>query len=305
MRDEPSPIDRHPFVYLVQIIDVNWVRFAPIDPARGYMVEPPPVEQCLAETDMTCRELTGLVGGKYVITPHSGLYNRKAFYEGAFLDVYRRAIENGAELAIHLHEEIQYGGSKYGDAEHVLGVVGDLKRDLDAAGIPVVGYRGGYHAYADHLTPFLEEHGLFADFSCLPGLNAAEGFADWRGVPFSAFYLGRRSHRAVAGAARSRVLEIPMGCDGLGTEKRNHLYVEASDLDTLKDIWRAIADRARASGRPQIVHALFHTSSTAIPDLYEKFQRFVDHATANGAEFVTASEAKDVHDRLAAEAAAP
>lgn len=288
-------------VCLVQVIDVNWIRFAPIDPARGYMVEPPPVAQCLEETAAMAQEMLRLMDGRFVFTPHSGIYNRKAFYAGGFLDVYREAIAKGAELAIHLHEEIQYGGQKYGEPGHVTGVVSGLVRDLAGAGIRSVGYRGGYYAYTDDLTPLLEAHGMLTDLSCLPGLDAGARYADWRGVPFTSFYLGRDSHRDVGtGVQRSRVLEIPMGCDGHGTEKRNHLYVEASDLDVLEGIWAAILGRAEESGRPQIIHALFHTSSVAIPALLEKFRRFVDHMARNGAEFVTASEAKRRHDAIVA-----
>jgi hypothetical protein len=273
-------------VYLVPVIDVNWIAFAPLDPAKGYRVEPPPIEQSAQETDALCRLLVDLVGGKYVLTPHSGTYNRIAFYQDAFLDIYRRAIADGAEVALHLHEEFSGGKTRYGEVEHVRTVFQACRRALIGAGIQPTSYRGGQYAFPPYMASLLQENNIFIDLSCAPGVNQPSRFADWPADKLNAWYLANDEQ-----SARAKVFEIPMGADGAGNQPANFLFIERVDLDDLKRIWRTIASRTASEGRPQFVHVLFHTSSIALSDQIEKYKRFMAHTAANGGQFVTPTEA--------------
>ena len=120
----------------------------------------------------------------------------------------------------------------------------------------------------------------------------------------SAGYLPENPRAPWAGQRRTKVLEIPIGSDGLGSRYQNILHIEQSDLDNLTRIWDALVARAEAEGRPQIVHALFHTGSTGKPEWVDRFHRFLDLVPRRRGQFITTSEARLLHDRLSAEAVA-
>lgn len=140
------PSDDDTRVYLVPIIDVNWLTFAPFDPARGFRIDPPDVEQSLRDLDLLIGEMSGLTDGKFVLTPHSGTYCRTAYYEGEMLDLYARAVAGGGEVAIHLHEEIKGAGTRFGEEAHVTAMFRDCHARLTGAGLQPLSYRGGHTA---------------------------------------------------------------------------------------------------------------------------------------------------------------
>ena len=58
-------------VWLVPVVDVNWLVFAPFDPGRQHRIDPPKVEQSIVTTgwlDLTEQKLRGAPG--CVITEH-------------------------------------------------------------------------------------------------------------------------------------------------------------------------------------------------------------------------------------------
>lgn len=284
-------------VYMVPLVDVNWVDFGPMDPSRNYIAEPPPVEQCAREVDACIDEFRNLSDGKVVYAVHSGTYCRKAFYEEPFLSHYKRAIASGGEICLHTHEEIAGKGTRNSEADHVTRMILDRKADLERAGISPSSYRGGHFAYMTYLTPLLEELGVRIDFSAAPGFNQPAWDAVWTGAPFSSFYLDRANHLAPPSkAGASKVLEIPLGADGVGTDPVNYLYTDESTLDDLKRVWQVVRDRGAREGRPQIVHSLYHSSSMGRPEVLDKFRQFMDHAAKNGGRFVNPTEAKALHD---------
>ena len=279
-------------VYMVPLIDVNWVAFGPLDPARGYIVEPPPVDQSARETERLCELMVSLVGGRFVLSPHSGTYNRIAFYEGDFVEIYQSAIAKGAEVSIHLHEEIKGGRTQYDDVEHMRKVFLDCKHALERAGIKPNSYRGGLYAYPSYFTSILEENGICIDFSCAPGVNEPSRHAVWPASALTGYYLPRESHGLSSDdQPLSNVFEIPIGADGSGAASQNFLFVERSDIQNLQRIWDAIVKRAELGDRPQIVHSLFHTSSIVFPEQVEKYQRFLDYARTHDGVVVKPSTA--------------
>jgi hypothetical protein len=284
-------------VYLVPLVDVNWVQFAPMDAKKGYLAEPPPVEQCAEEVDRCIDEFRNLSDGKVVYSVHSGTYCRRAFYEEPFLSHYRRAIVAGGEICLHTHEEIAGKGTRNAEQDHMKRMILDRNADLNAAGIEATSYRGGHFAYMSYLTPFLESLDVLIDFSAAPGFNQPAWDAVWTGAPFSAFYLNRANHLAAPrNGETSKVLEIPLGVDGIGSEPVNQLYTDESTLEDLKRVWATIRGRAATSGQPQFVHLLFHSSSMGRPDVLERFRRFMDHVAKNGARFCNPTEAKAAFD---------
>jgi hypothetical protein len=288
-------------IYLVPVVDVNWLVYAPFDPGRDFRVDPPNVEQSIKDTRRLNAEMRDLADGKFILTPHSGTYCRTGYYEGEILDVYCEAVAGGAEVAVHLHEEIKGVGTRYAEWDHVSAVFSDCKARLEAVGIHPVAYRGGHYAYHPFMNRMLEENGIFADYSACPGMNYPEREAIWTEAELSAAYLPENPRAPWMGQRRSKVLEIPIGSDGLGSTYKNILHVEQSELDNLTRVWDAIVARAEAEGRPQVVHCLFHTASVGEPKWLERYRRFLDMVPRRRGQFVTTIEAREIHARLSAE----
>jgi hypothetical protein len=291
-------------VYVVPLIDVNWLVYAPFDPGRDFRVDPPKVEQSVGETRALCREMRDLTDGRLILTPHSGTYCRTGYYEGEMLEVYREAAAHGAEVAVHLHEEIKGQGTRYAEWEHVRAVFVDCRQRLEAAGIRPVAYRGGHYAYHPFMNRLLAENDIHADYSCCPGLDQPSREAIWTEAPTTAELLPEDPRAPWAGQKRSSILEIPIGSDGQGSAYRNILHVEQSDLENLTRIWDVLVGRAEAEGRPQIVHCLFHTGSVGREEWIERYRRFLDMVPKRHGQFVTTREAMLLHGRLPTEAAA-
>jgi hypothetical protein len=283
-------------IFLVPLIDVNWLVYAPFDPGRDFRVDPPKVEQSVGETRGLGREMRDLTDGKFILTPHSGTYCRTGYYEGAMLDVYREAVEHGAEVAVHLHEEIKGQGTRYADRAHVQAMVLDCKQRLQSAGVDPIAYRGGHYAYHPFMNELLPANGIFFDYSCAPGLNYPEREAIWTEARLTADFLPADPRRPADGQPRSRVFEIPIGCDGEGAQYRNLLHIEQSDLANLERIWEVISDRADATGSPQIVHSLFHTGSVGDAEWLKRYRAFLEMVPRRGGAFVTTVEAKRLFD---------
>jgi len=286
-------------ILLVPLIDVNWLVYAPFDPARGYRVDPPNVAKSIGETRSLCRRLREQTGGRYILTPHSGTYCRSEYYEGEMLEVYREAVEDGGELCVHLHEEIKGAGTRYGEPDHMAAMVVECKDRLEAVGIFPVAYRGGHYAYAPFMNRLLERNQILIDCSCAPGMNHPDREAIWTEAKLSGYYLPENPRTPCTGQVRSKVFEIPIGSDGAGSAYANMLHVEQSDLENLKRIWEAIRERARKTDRPQIVHSLFHTGSMGQKELAERFLRFLEFVPENGGAFITTVAAKAFYDHAA------
>ncbi len=284
-------------VWLVPVVDVNWLVFAPFDPGRQFRIDPPKVEQSIGET----RELGGLMldltGGRAVLTPHSGTYCRTGYYEAPMLKVYREWAERGAEVAVHLHEEIKGGGVRFGEEPHVREVFADCHRRLVEGGLSPVAYRGGHNAYAPFMNDVLSEHGIAIDLSCLPGLDKPEREAIWTKGSVSAYRLPKDPRAAEGEGGASPIVEVPIGSDGAGTDYRNFLQIEQSELDNHKRVWGVIRDRAQQGGRAQIVHMLFHTGSMGRPDWVERLKAFLRFVPSAGGVFVGAEEAARLFER--------
>lgn len=291
-------------VYVVPLLDVNWLTFAPFDPARGFRIDPPKVEQSVGETRTLCREMRNLTDGKFILSPHSGTYCRSAYYEGEMLEVYREAVKGGGELSIHLHEEIKGAGTRFGEEDHIRSVFVDCRHRLEAVGIHPVAYRGGHYAYAPFMNDLLVENEIYADYSCCPGLDEPPREAIWTKSGLSAELLPENPRETWQGQRRTKVLEIPIGSDGKGAKYANILHVEQSDLDNLTRIWDEIVKRAEAEGRAQLIHCLFHTGSMGRPELVERYRQFLDLIPRRHGQFVTTREAALLHDRFVPEAAA-
>ena len=249
-------------VLLVPLIDVNWLVYAPFDPARDFRVDPPKVEQSVGETRQICRLLRDLTGGKYILTPHSGTYCRTGYYEGEMLDVYKQVAADGGELCIHLHEEIKGAGTRYADQDHVTAVFVDCKRRLESAGITPVAYRGGHYAYAPFMNDLLSLNGIFVDCSCSPGADQPGREAVWIHAETSGHYLPENPRLPATGQRRSKVFEIPIGCDGLGSAYREHPSTSSNRSSRTS----SVSGVHFASGRGwEVDRKSFIPSSTQVP----------------------------------------
>ena len=291
-------------IHVVPVIDVNWLVFAPFDPGRDFRIDPPKVAQSVGETRELGRIMLELTGGRAVLTPHSGTYCRTGYYEEPMLEVYREWVAQGAEVAVHLHEEIKGGGVRFGEEDHVRAMFADCHRRLSAGGIRPTAYRGGHNAYAPFMTPLLLEHDIHVDLSCLPGLSKPEREAEWSRGGVTAYRLPEDPRAAPGTGTASRVLEIPIGSDGQGAAYANFLQIEQSELDNHKRVWGVIRDRAQASGEAQIVHLLFHTGSMGRPEWVARFLEFLRFVPGAGGNYVGAVEALRLFERREAAKAA-
>lgn len=290
-------------VYLVPIVDVNWLVYAPFDPGRDFRVDPPDVPQSVKDLRLLERVLADLTDSKYVLTPHSGTYCRTGYYEGEMLEIYKDCVARGAEVTVHLHEEIKGVGTRYAEPEHMTAMVLDCQERLKAAGLVPVAYRGGHYAYHPLMNDLLDDAEILADYSCCPGMNHPDRESIWTEAPYSADYLPVDPRRPWAGQTRTRVLEVPIGSDGEGAAYANILHVEQSALDNLERVWGTIVKRAEREGRPQIVHCLFHTASVGKPEWLERYRRFLDMVPKQHGQFITTQEARLLHDAFESEAA--
>lgn len=290
-------------VYLVPVIDVNWLVYAPFDPGRDFRVDPPDVAQSIKDLRVLSADLRDLADGKYILTPHAGTYCRSGLYEGEILDLYRDAVAGGAEVSVHLHEEIKGVGTRYAEPEHMAEMFADCNDRLLSAGLNPVAYRGGHYAYHPLMNDILARHGVLADYSCCPGLNKPDREAIWTEAPLSAALLPQNPRAPWKDQPLTEILEIPIGSDGLGSDYGNILHVEQSELDNLTRVWDTIVARAEAEARPQIVHCLFHTGSVGEPAWLERYRRFLDMVPKRHGQFVTTDEAHQLHGRFSLEAA--
>ncbi|MBJ3774459.1 polysaccharide deacetylase family protein [Acuticoccus mangrovi] len=290
-------------VYVVPIIDVNWLVFAPFDPGRDYRVDPPNVPQSVVDMRTLTPIMKDLTDGKMVLTPHSGTYCRDGYLEGEIVDTYREAIAGGAEMSVHLHEEIKGEGTRYAEWDHVKAMFEHAKGRMEEAGISCVAYRGGHYAYHPFMNRLLEANGIHADYSCCPGMNHPDREAIWTEAGTTAAHLPQDPRAPWAGQTRTTVLEIPIGSDGEGFAYKNILHVEMSELDNLLRVYDVVAGRAEAMGVPQIVHCLFHTASVGKPEWLARYRAFLEALPKRGAAFISTAEAHALHAEIAGAAA--
>ncbi len=287
-------------VYVVPSLDVCWANFAPMRQHRGFVAEPPPVAQCCDELGRVVDQIGPFLEGQYVLAVHTGAYNRDAFYREPFLDHYRRAVAQGAGIAIHPHEEIRAKGTGHITEDYMRAMVQQRKAELLVGGVTPTAYKGGHFSYPPYMTRILEEEGLHVDFSAAPGYSEPRCDANWEGVPAEGGYLCYEDPTWPAGrGTRSAVLEMPLGNDGMGAvEEVNTLYNEKTDLANLLRVWDAIVAQARAARRPFFVHYLFHNTSIAESRWLDQFRRVIDHARKNHGVVASPATAKAAYDRL-------
>jgi hypothetical protein len=292
-----------PLVYAVPVVDVTWTSFGPINPKRNYSAGPIPMQLCEEEAVGTLEMMRRTVDGRFVISPQTSFWAPDTFYRDPFMAVWKEAVQGGAELCIHTHAELGHQrGTLNGDPEHMSTVIKARLADCLEAGVRPPSYRGGLYAYANFLTPLLEELHLWIDYSAAPGFNQPDREAAWIGAPTSGSYLCPvdRTHGPDCGHAKSRIFEIPLGSDGVGTDNTRLLYVdfESTTLENLTRTWDVIAERSRQTGQPQFIHFLIHTITASNRKMQERYKRFLDHARTHGGETVTGQEAKGIYEKL-------
>lgn len=287
-------------VFFVPIVDVSWKTLGPLNPRKNYSCPPPPLELCAEEADGIVTLYKKLLDGKLNFTVYTGTYCRDAFTEEPFNSIWRRCIDNGGEILVHTHEEIARVGTRNNEEPHMRKVITRQFQRMKAAGITPAGFRGGLYGYANFLTPLMEGLGMDTDLTAAPGINKPDRAAEWEGVPYTAWRLCRndKCHVGCDCANPSKVVEIPLGADGLGTENENYLYVDydLSSLENAKRIWDCVLARYEKTGKPQMIHTLFHTFSVSDPDMVERYSRFSDYMLATGGVPVNATEAHRIFE---------
>jgi hypothetical protein len=179
-------------------------------------------------------------------------------------------------------------------------IVSRKRDELVSAGIQPSAFRMALGAFDDAIPSILEQEGIYVDLSASPGLDRWYWNAYWRDTPYSAYYLCPVHYKhADCSHPKTKVLEIPMGNDGLGDSfSENFLYNEAGTLAKNQRVWDAIVQRAEAAGRPQFVYMICHLSTMAHPDIAETLTNLLQYAQSRGGLAVTPSEARRVFDSV-------
>lgn len=123
-----------PLVHLLPSLDVRRAYSAPMRPWRDVVAEPPPVAQCADGLAQVVERLGACLEGQYVLAVHTGACNRDAFCREPFLESDRRARAQGAELAIHPHEEIRAKGTGHLTPDGMAGMIRLRMAERAAAG---------------------------------------------------------------------------------------------------------------------------------------------------------------------------
>ena len=293
-----------PLVYLVPYLDGDWLGYGPLDPDMNFGILP----ATRKEIDQNLKIAVGFwkerTGGKMVFGAHSGTYCRELFYEEPALQHYRDLIANGGEIAVHPHEERINAGHMIGDLEHMRYIISWKRQQLNDAGIRPTSLRLPYNGYVAGLTKIAEDNDLLVDMSAATGFVRDYWSANWKGAPATAFMLDYedQTNPRAEGARRSRVLEIPMGWDGVASKVGHYLFNEQIELDRLIAIWDATVERAKRDG-PQMIYLLSHLHSMPDPELYGRLSRLLDHALSHSGVPVTPTEAYRIYPTIATQAA--
>lgn len=240
------------------------------------------------------------VNGKFNLVPHSSTYCRDLTYREPFLSLYRTVVGNGGEIGVHTHEELVGTAPLVHLKRHMEAIILQKRDELVAAGIQPTAFRMGMWAFDDCIPSILEKAGIDVDLSAVPGLERWYWHAYWRNAPYSAYYLCSQDYTHVdCSHPKSKVLEIPLGSDGLGdTTSKNFLYIDAAPLAEIQRVWDAIIKRAESAREPQFVHALCNLFCMGRDDLMERLASFLQYAQSHGGVVVTPSEAKRTFDML-------
>lgn len=289
-----------PKVCLVVYMDGDWKGYAPLSPEADYAAAPPDPQEIEDNVGHALEEMETKIEGKFVFGVHTGVYCRELLYGEPFMNLWKKLVAQGGELAIHPHEEVVRKGNLFQEKDHMEVVITSRWRDMAKEGLHPSAFRGGYSAYSNIVTPILERLGIGVDLSSMPGFENPLWGAFWKQAPLSAHYLCRTDYQhGGCHHPRSKILEIPMGCDGLGDDlTRNYLYNEASSLKKLRRVWSAILERGQRSGQTQFVHFFCHLHAMGEERLRNRCLDFLDYALNHGAMVKTPLEAKSLFDTL-------
>lgn len=279
-------------VYFVPYLDGDWLGYGPLDPSLNYGLLPPNEAEIRRNFTTAIQFWKEHTGGKVVFGAHTGTYCRELFYREPMLGHYRSLVANGGELAVHPHEERVRTGHFIEDLDHMRFIISWKRQELISVGLTPTALRVPYNGYVAGLTSIAEDNELLVDLSGAPGCVNDLWRANWKDAPLSAYFLDYEDQRIgnAPPGRRSRVLEIPLGCDGLDNGPKNYLFNEQIPLSELTRVWDAISQRGEAEGT-QIVYFLSHLHSMGDPELKDKCARFLIYAQEHGGVPLTPSEA--------------
>ncbi len=260
-------------------------------------IEPPPRAAETWEHSLKSVEVVeSKWGGKAVITAHTSPLFRWDFFQQPYLELYARAQEAGAAIAIHPHEDRDDGGTRYGERGHMRDVISEACQRLEDAEVEAAVFRSSFFAFADHLPPLLSELGIRVSMCSAPALRAKEEGATWSpqwGDDFTdARFLCKKNYlHADCDHETWDIYEIPLGWSGKGTElKEDYLFNEGSTLESLIDVWEAVRERGDERGEPQTVCFLCHGFGLAQVRWREQALDFVEYVRRQGGQILSASE---------------
>ena len=287
-------------VYLVAYVDGNWDGWGPLDPMMDYGNPPAPVEEIEDNLRNAIPFMKDATDGKFIFGAHTSTYCRDLFYREPVVGLYREVVAGGGEICLHPHEEAIKVAPLVDSPGHMTAVIGQKRDELRAAGIQPTCFRMGLGAFNDQIPSLLENAGIHIDLSAAPGLDRWYWRADWRNTSYSAYYLCPVHYNDTECLhARTDVLEIPWGNDGLGGSfSENFLYNEAASLATNQRVWDAILARADKSGTAQFVYFLLHLSTMSHINARKKAAKFLRYVRSHDGELVTCTEARLTFDEL-------
>ncbi|WP_137179904.1 hypothetical protein [Roseomonas sp. AR75] len=243
---------------------------------------PPPDATLMAARFAAMREAVAEAGAPAVVTLHTSPRHRRDFFDPPYADEWRSCLDRGMALALHPHEDLADGKNRYGDADHITGVIVDCMAMARRADLPIAAFRSGSFAWNAALPTLLDRMGIGLDLSPGPGLRMPEKHVDWPAEP--------DAHRYRC----TQLFAVPIGWNGTGTDlDRDYLFLERMDFARLAAVWDAIRARVQRRGQPARCNLLTHGFGLADPHWRALALQFIDHLRAHGGRVISAEQAME------------
>lgn len=239
-------------LYFIFTVDGDWKEYFNVDLTDEQRL--PSLDLVRKLIDNETAFLKEELNGKFIHFIHTSIRVPTFFLKEPFLAIWKRIIDDGADIGLHCHAEDPYKEYYFKDIPRMERIIGEALSILREADLDVTAYRGGFLAFCAQLIPVLEKNGLCFDFSCEPDRLLIHGnnvVSDWRGSPSSFYRLSYRDHRR---EGSSKVFEIPVG-----SYEDEYIYFEKSSAKMLEVIASGLEDKAKKEKKDIVVSVLTHT----------------------------------------------
>ncbi|MGB9587636.1 MAG: hypothetical protein ACPL7O_05595 [Armatimonadota bacterium] len=250
---------------------------------------------CQYDHSKTLREIataidlvSGVAGGKAAFLVHTSPYVRRelddVFYTGdEYVHLWRRAIQAGGEIGLHLHEDETDGSCYYYYyGRHMEKSIEEHTTLLSNLGIQPTCQIIGYYGMNEWITPIVERLGILVSLNNV-GEYVPWSHSDWTKAPRKAYF---HSYDDAYASGDSKVLEVPLGTTEL-MRYEDGLVINPNSLWHLKRVWRDV--RSACVDEDALYFVLLRT--WRLNNCYSVAERFIRFIQRDGALLLTPSAA--------------